>query len=533
MTEPIRLRDLALAAFFFLAATLVYTFPLALAPAELNRFDSPDALLNAWIVSWNLTQLVRDPLHLFDANIFHPETGTLAYSENLLTGSLLVAPVRIATSDPVLLFNAVVVLAFVLTGVSAFWLAYDVTSDRLAALLAGTLFAFAPYRFAHIPHLQLLLAFGVPLSLLWARRLAIGPGRPAAACGFAVAAFATFGSSVYYAVFVLAAAPILFATELTGVPARERRTALATAAAACLGAGLLTLPVALPYVDKLQGGSVRSLAAAEQFSAGLTEYLSSFSCAARHAPQSQRAALPRFRRRSDSRSWRSSASPPPSATAGGMDRDRAPRRGALHGTRARAVHLPLSGGAPVPRAPRAVARRRPRAHRRGAPGGDRAVAIEEPAPSRGALLVVAAAESLAAPLPLRRELPSYPPIYRHVEALEGGDALVELPLPPPERFQDNAIYVYRSILPRAPPRQRLQRLRAGGLSRGVPAADAAEPRDRGLAHAYEEGVRHVLAHEGRLGPRMRRQIREMILAGTLRLVAEEGSDRLYAIEPGR
>ena len=37
-------------------------------------------------------QLPRDPLHLFDANIFHPERNTLAFSEHMLPQALMGAP---------------------------------------------------------------------------------------------------------------------------------------------------------------------------------------------------------------------------------------------------------------------------------------------------------------------------------------------------------------------------------------------------------------------------------------------------------
>ena len=59
---------------------LIYTYPMVLAPSKANRFDSPDAMFNAWTLSWGLHQLWRDPLNVFDANIFFPDEGTLAYS---------------------------------------------------------------------------------------------------------------------------------------------------------------------------------------------------------------------------------------------------------------------------------------------------------------------------------------------------------------------------------------------------------------------------------------------------------------------
>ena len=188
MPHAIRWKDVLLAAAIFSFACAVYTFPLVIAPTRANRLDSPDALLNSWIVSWNLHQLRRNPFDLYDTNIFFPETGTLAYSENLVTGALIAAPVAAFSQNPIVLFNAVLFGAFVLTGVATCVLAYDLTGDRLAAVLAGFVFSFAPYRFAHIPHLQLQLAFGIPLSLFLVRRIVVGNAPRAAAAAFSLAA---------------------------------------------------------------------------------------------------------------------------------------------------------------------------------------------------------------------------------------------------------------------------------------------------------------------------------------------------------
>ena len=301
MAHAVRWKDVLLAAAVFSLASLVYTFPLITAPAHANRLDSPDALLNAWIISWNLHQLATDPLHLFDANIFFPEQGSLAYSENLVTGALVAAPVAAFTGDtsanPIVLFNAVLLGAFMLTGVATFVLAYDLTGDRLASLLAGGLFAFAPYRFAHIPHLQLQLAFGIPLSLLFIRRLVMseaGTSTRYAAVGFALSAAATFGSSVYYAVFVASVAPLVALTEIYWLPRLRRRKAIGRLSLAGIGAIVLTLPLALPYLDKLEGGTVRSLEAASHFSAGVTEYVSSFSRVHAFLPKAAEPLFPGF-----------------------------------------------------------------------------------------------------------------------------------------------------------------------------------------------------------------------------------------------
>src|SRR5262245_305925 len=46
--------------------------------------DIGDPLLNTWAMAWVAHQFPYAPARIFDANIFHPERRTLAYSETLL-----------------------------------------------------------------------------------------------------------------------------------------------------------------------------------------------------------------------------------------------------------------------------------------------------------------------------------------------------------------------------------------------------------------------------------------------------------------
>jgi len=517
-------RELSLALAGFIALSLVFTYPVVTAPGSANRLDSPDALLNAWIVSWNLHQLSSSPLELFDANIFFPEKGTLAYSENLLTASILAAPVALFTDNPILLTNIVLVAAFALTGLATFLLALDLTGDRLAAFLAGILFGFAPFRFAHIPHLQLQLAFGIPLSLFFVRRIILDPDRVYPVIGLALTAFATFGSSIYYTIFVFSVVPIVVLAEMRSLDPTGCRKALVRLGAASLLATALVGPMALPYVAKLRGGTVRSLDAASQFSAGLEEYLSSFSWLHGFLPKASEPLFPGFvavalalyaLTATETRSRRWSF-----VLVGGVGAllSLGPSFGLfsfLYRVFApyRALRVPSRAGVLVLLAVAILAAIGLSRLKRGG--------------ARVLLVVVATAECLAAPLPLRFDAPTYPPIYRAVEALEAPGALVELPIPPRERFQDNALYVYRSIRHWRPlvngysgfaPES--YRTRAEAFGRDLPGE---------LERAHADGVRYVLAHEGRLGPRLRRQLRQSTESGILVLVAEETTDRLYEI----
>ena len=63
------LRETALAALFFLAATILLTWPIARHAAD-GLADMWDAKFTAWVLHWDYHRVFHDPLHLFDANIF-------------------------------------------------------------------------------------------------------------------------------------------------------------------------------------------------------------------------------------------------------------------------------------------------------------------------------------------------------------------------------------------------------------------------------------------------------------------------------
>ncbi|HEY7820888.1 MAG TPA: hypothetical protein VIG29_21865, partial [Vicinamibacteria bacterium] len=479
-----------------------------------------------WILSWCLYQLPRDPLRVFDANIFYPEPGTLALSENLLTGALLVSPVALFSASPVLLFNVALLAGFVATAYAAFLLAYDLTGSRLAAGLGGILFAFAPYRFAHIPHLQLQLAFGIPLSLCFVRRLLFD--RRALGSGLALAASVplTFGSCIYYTLYGATVAPVLAAFEMRGVARAHRLRAVTRLGLAAAAGTFLTLPLALPYWRQLESGMGRSLETASEFEATPADYFSSYSLVHGFLPKTSEPLFPGFvaiglalaavtggaNERRRTYAWLALAavgvllSFGPSIGLFSLLYELLPPYRALR-VPSRAGVLFLLGMAMLA----AIGLGRVR-------GGL----------ARKILVLFAAIECFAAPLALNPEPPRLPPIYAHFEGLEEG-ALLELPLPPPERFQDNAVYLFRTAYYHHRPI-------VNGYSGFVPESYRAtadsikyQPIVPALDRLHAMGVRFVLAHEGRLGPRMVRELSEAERSGRLEVVALEGTDRLLRI----
>ncbi|MCK7479075.1 MAG: hypothetical protein M0C28_18220, partial [Candidatus Moduliflexus flocculans] len=68
--------------------------------------------------------------------------------------------------NPYVAHNAVVFLAFVLALTGTYSLVRHLTGHRGGAAVAAVAYAFCPYVFSHIPHIQLLMTAGIPYSLL-------------------------------------------------------------------------------------------------------------------------------------------------------------------------------------------------------------------------------------------------------------------------------------------------------------------------------------------------------------------------------
>jgi hypothetical protein len=140
----------------FAALTAVHTWPIAAAPAHWARVDNGDGALNIWAVNWVGSHLFRDPLHVADANIFHPERRTLAFSEMMLVQGVIAAPAIALGAPPVLAFNVAVCAGFTLTGWAFCLLLRRWTGSWAAGYVGGSLAAFNAHTLVRIAHLQTL-----------------------------------------------------------------------------------------------------------------------------------------------------------------------------------------------------------------------------------------------------------------------------------------------------------------------------------------------------------------------------------------
>lgn len=222
---------LALTLALFVALTAVMTYPQVLRMSD-GVHDPADPLMVTWVLAWVAHQLPNAPAHIFDANIFYPERNTLAYSETLLVPGLLAAPLHWLGVTPILIYNLVFLSGFALSGVGVALLVRRLTGHTGAAILAGIVFAFPPYRIDHYAHLQLQQTQFIPLAL-WAFHRLLDTGRLRDGVLLGVCTACQMLSCMYYGIFLIPYMAVVCGTLLiaSGTLPKERLTALAVAAA--------------------------------------------------------------------------------------------------------------------------------------------------------------------------------------------------------------------------------------------------------------------------------------------------------------
>ena len=195
-----------------------------------------DGLYSIWNVAWVARTAVTHPFSLFDGNIFYPHRNTLAYSEaNIVAGAVSI-PVWLLTRNAYAAHSFALLFAFASTFLGMWLLARRLTNNPGSAIVAAILFAFCPYFYSHTPHIQLLMAGGIPVSMLALHRLADAPsprrglalGAALAVQSLACAYYGIFaGLMVGYGVLFLATqARRLYIQELVkGLPGIERALA--------------------------------------------------------------------------------------------------------------------------------------------------------------------------------------------------------------------------------------------------------------------------------------------------------------------
>jgi hypothetical protein len=275
-------RDALVAAAAYFGLTIALTWPLARGIARDVPSDLGDPLLNCWILARDADHLrqalgghVRALASYWQANIYYPHPYTLAYSEHLSAQALQILPVWALTNNPLLCYNLLFLSTFVLSGLGMYLLARELTSNRAAAFVAGLAYAFAPYRFGSLPHLQVLSSAWMPFVLLGFRRFF--ETRKVSHLAVAAAAWIAQNLSCsYYMIFFSPVVVLYIVWELTHRRAWRDGTTLGRIAATIAIVLVAAVPFVLPYFKLRQLGFMpRSLSETDKFGADVYAYLTS------------------------------------------------------------------------------------------------------------------------------------------------------------------------------------------------------------------------------------------------------------------
>ena len=186
----------------YLAVTLVMMQSMINLGALGSAVYPGDAELIVWTLAWANHALI-DGVPLFDANIFFPATASLQYNDHLTGISLFTLPIYATTRNPVLAYNLIWLLSFVLNAQAMHALAYRHTRSHTAAATAALIFAFSFYKMLHAHgHLALIWTWLTPLSL-WLLERWIERPRPMRAAAWAAVVVLEALGSWYTAVMVV------------------------------------------------------------------------------------------------------------------------------------------------------------------------------------------------------------------------------------------------------------------------------------------------------------------------------------------
>src|SRR5206468_12484888 len=111
-----------------------------------DDFDGLQNVWNIWWVEHAITVLHQNP---WQTNYLHFPYGSslLAHTLNPFNGFVAIVLSRVMS--PVVVYNSLVTCGFVAGGVTAYLLAHYLTRAFVPSLLAGFIFTFSSFHFAH------------------------------------------------------------------------------------------------------------------------------------------------------------------------------------------------------------------------------------------------------------------------------------------------------------------------------------------------------------------------------------------------
>src|SRR6266403_1060259 len=266
---------LVLLLYTFLTAAMTYPAVLFLRTRVLGGpEDNFHFLWELWYVAHALFDLHKSPF--FDPDVFVPFGFSLIRNQDLSPGTVLLFSPLTYFFGEVFTYNFLILGSFVLTAFGVYLLARELWANRAAAVLAGIIVGFCPYRFAHADgHLSIVSTEWIPFFFLYLERLISAPRlKNAVLAGvfFGLSAWTTW----YYFFMVPIAAAFYVAFRIDWKASGKDLRRLLQLSFISLGVALIfVLPFLIPYYLATHGGVVdyRGAGESQAFAAALADYI--------------------------------------------------------------------------------------------------------------------------------------------------------------------------------------------------------------------------------------------------------------------
>lgn len=186
----------------YLALTLLVLWPLPLLFTRVIPGDGFDGWQNYWNLWWVSKALLEEHTSPFFTHYLYYPTGVslLFHTLNLPNG-LLAMPLQ-ALFGTIVAYNFIVFISSFLSGYGAFLLALEVTRARWAAFIAGLIYAFSPFRSAHLlGHMQVFSTEWIPFFIFSLFRAKRGGSLILPAVFLILSSLSDWYQSVYLALF--------------------------------------------------------------------------------------------------------------------------------------------------------------------------------------------------------------------------------------------------------------------------------------------------------------------------------------------
>ncbi len=265
---------------FYAGLAVLFTWPLALHMSSQFVGQVGDNIYFIWLIEWARRALFQ--LHIspvFVPFLNYPQGWNLAFTE--------ITPAQLAIAIPASLvggayfgYNFTLLASFVLSGLAMYIWIEHLTGSRGAALVAGTIFGFLPFRMSHflIGHLNLTGTQWLPLFFMGLYDL-LRPGRwtwkPVVLAGVSLGLVGL--TSMYYLYMCILAAAVFVLAYLVQI--RQRAAWVRGVWKNVLGFGAVAAPLVfvsiLPFLQLSRSGAMtnRTVAYASMYSASPTDFL--------------------------------------------------------------------------------------------------------------------------------------------------------------------------------------------------------------------------------------------------------------------